>query len=421
MKHFYILIFLGFTGVLSAQTLQHWSFEGGADGWTGNVPANFSHNDTDGSIQLFHTGQYVKILSPDNLNMSTNDIKFISVKAKRDNLTNNKLQLVTEITNSSGSSYTVYQSPMETFSDSDDFETLVFRTNDYAGQTDNNGNNKWDDSTLDRILFFEKPNSSTGGTTENPTYDEGTLFIQDVKIIGEIYSEFEGHFLNVWKNKSNVPSILVNHNGISLETAVNKNAKIFIDSYVKIPKTHRHLYISLVNSTSDNQIRVINNSNSAFGEVASMTTGSTDVQTLYFLIDENYDTSDGMGGTIARSFFNGQYYDPVAITFRNTNNSNKSSGGDYLIKSIVFSQNVLSKEEIRKISGFKIYPNPAGNYFIAENAVINDKLEIFNVVGKLIKTQNIHSVNEKIDIEELNRGIYFVRVNDGRAVRLIKK
>ena len=68
-----------------------------------------------------------------------------------------------------------------------------------------------------------------------------------------------------------------------------------------------------------------------------------------------------------------------------------------------------------------IYPNPAENYFIAENAVINDNLEIFNVGGKLIKTQTIHSVNEKIDIEELNRGIYFVRVNDSRAVRLIKK
>lgn len=68
-----------------------------------------------------------------------------------------------------------------------------------------------------------------------------------------------------------------------------------------------------------------------------------------------------------------------------------------------------------------IYPNPAQNYFIAENAVINDNLEIFNVGGKLIKTQTIYSVNEKIDIKELNRGIYFVRVNDSRAVRLIKK
>ena len=68
-----------------------------------------------------------------------------------------------------------------------------------------------------------------------------------------------------------------------------------------------------------------------------------------------------------------------------------------------------------------IYPNPAVSHFVVENAVINDNLEIFNVGGKLIKTQTIHSVNEKIDIEELNRGIYFVRVNDSRAVRLIKK
>lgn len=68
-----------------------------------------------------------------------------------------------------------------------------------------------------------------------------------------------------------------------------------------------------------------------------------------------------------------------------------------------------------------IYPNPAVSYFVVENAVINDNLEIFNLGGKLIKKQTIHSFNEKIDIEELNRGIYFVRVNDSRAVRLIKK
>ncbi|MGB0186443.1 MAG: T9SS type A sorting domain-containing protein, partial [Flavobacteriaceae bacterium] len=60
-------------------------------------------------------------------------------------------------------------------------------------------------------------------------------------------------------------------------------------------------------------------------------------------------------------------------------------------------------------------------YFVVENAVINDNLKIFNVGGKLIKTQTIHSVNEKIDIEEFNRGIYFVKIDDREAVRLIKK
>ena len=72
-------------------------------------------------------------------------------------------------------------------------------------------------------------------------------------------------------------------------------------------------------------------------------------------------------------------------------------------------------------SNFHIYPNPAQSYFIVENAIIDDKLEIYNVGGKLIKTQTIHSVNEKINIEELKRGIYFVKIDDKEAIRLIKK
>lgn len=72
-------------------------------------------------------------------------------------------------------------------------------------------------------------------------------------------------------------------------------------------------------------------------------------------------------------------------------------------------------------SNFHIYPNPAQSYFIVENAIIDDKLEIYNVGGKLIKTQTIHSVNEKINIEELKRGIYFVKIDDREAIRLIKK
>ena len=105
--------------------------------------------------------------------------------------------------------------------------------------------------------------------------------------------------------------------------------------------------------------------------------------------------------------------------------SYKASAGEYFnlsqikLSSGSYVNTASSKIDLK--SNLHIYPNPAGSYFIAENAVINDNLKIFNVGGKLMKTQTMKSSNEKINIEELNKGIYFVKIDDREAVRLIKK
>ena len=68
-----------------------------------------------------------------------------------------------------------------------------------------------------------------------------------------------------------------------------------------------------------------------------------------------------------------------------------------------------------------LYPNPADTYFIVDNAAANDRLEIYNVAGKLVKSLVIQSNNERISIEDLTSGIYFAKINARKALRLIKK
>lgn len=72
-------------------------------------------------------------------------------------------------------------------------------------------------------------------------------------------------------------------------------------------------------------------------------------------------------------------------------------------------------------SNIRLYPNPADTYFIVDNAAANDKLEIYNVAGKLVKSLVIQSNNEKISIENLTSGVYFAKINERKALRLIKK
>lgn len=66
---------------------------------------------------------------------------------------------------------------------------------------------------------------------------------------------------------------------------------------------------------------------------------------------------------------------------------------------------------------FKIYPNPAKDYFTIENKsdeFRNTTLEIFNLVGEKIFTKNLNNKKENIDCNNFPEGTYFVKItNEG--------
>ena len=80
--------------------------------------------------------------------------------------------------------------------------------------------------------------------------------------------------------------------------------------------------------------------------------------------------------------------------------------------------------KINVFESFKMFPNPTnGNYVyfsVTEDATIN----IYNVLGKLIKTSEVTKSKNNIDISELSRGIYLLKINSGKQFiikKLIKK
>lgn len=73
---------------------------------------------------------------------------------------------------------------------------------------------------------------------------------------------------------------------------------------------------------------------------------------------------------------------------------------------------------------FNLYPNPAKNklFLTSKNTTGNLTIEIFNIAGKLLSTQNV--VIEKqtgIDVSQLASGIYFLRIEYGKRKTAIKK
>ncbi|WP_282072513.1 T9SS type A sorting domain-containing protein [Polaribacter atrinae] len=69
---------------------------------------------------------------------------------------------------------------------------------------------------------------------------------------------------------------------------------------------------------------------------------------------------------------------------------------------------------------FELYPNPARD-FIKVSAVENfDKVEIYNLLGKLIYEETVSNNNKEINVSNLSDGIYFIKASKGKSVGTYK-
>ena len=72
-------------------------------------------------------------------------------------------------------------------------------------------------------------------------------------------------------------------------------------------------------------------------------------------------------------------------------------------------------------SSLVIYPNPADNFVVLQNAKVGDKLDLFDVVGKKVRSFNVESESQQLDISDLKTGVYFARSNQLEAIKIIKR
>ncbi len=96
--------------------------------------------------------------------------------------------------------------------------------------------------------------------------------------------------------------------------------------------------------------------------------------------------------------------------------------GEAVTEQIVI-EPVSGIQEAANMLSFEVYPNPAGN-FVHIN--INDtksndlKVQVYDILGKLVKTQPITERTTQLDIQNLKSGVYILKVGNS-SKRLIKK
>ncbi|MBC3844800.1 T9SS type A sorting domain-containing protein [Winogradskyella echinorum] len=69
----------------------------------------------------------------------------------------------------------------------------------------------------------------------------------------------------------------------------------------------------------------------------------------------------------------------------------------------------LSTESL-EINDFKIYPNPAKDYITIESNVQISSVQVHDILGKKVISQN-EITNNRLDVSSLNNGVYFIKVN----------
>lgn len=84
----------------------------------------------------------------------------------------------------------------------------------------------------------------------------------------------------------------------------------------------------------------------------------------------------------------------------------------------------LGIDEINKINGLTIYPNPAKNQLTVQSKAEMQSIRLFNLTGKLIiELKHTNATQRQLDINQLSSGVYFmeIRTANHREVRKIIK
>jgi hypothetical protein len=66
----------------------------------------------------------------------------------------------------------------------------------------------------------------------------------------------------------------------------------------------------------------------------------------------------------------------------------------------------------------EVYPNPAKSYFTVRLPQTADRSEIkmFDVTGKIVKSEELKGKNNRIPLDGIKNGVYFVKINNNNQV-----
>lgn len=132
-------------------------------------------------------------------------------------------------------------------------------------------------------------------------------------------------------------------------------------------------------------------------------------------------TDADIGTSIATSgsavYATGYFYSTTA-NFGTT--SLTSHGGNDVFVTKIIDNTTMNVYDYSEVTSFNIYPNPANSILNIE-AKETTNIKIANMVGATVATQKLNAGSNSIDVSTLTKGIYFIQLSNGGAVKFIKE
>jgi len=83
---------------------------------------------------------------------------------------------------------------------------------------------------------------------------------------------------------------------------------------------------------------------------------------------------------------------------------------DFMIRAFI--DNVTGEKEVLSNERINVYPNPATNVVTISSQKEISKIDVLNQIGQKVATfENVNSRSYKMDVSQLEKGIYFMRLN----------
>jgi hypothetical protein len=111
------------------------------------------------------------------------------------------------------------------------------------------------------------------------------------------------------------------------------------------------------------------------------------------------------------------YGDPIPT---NASGFLRYTGRDFLYFLEIDCGNTLSIEDFDLNSNILLFPNPSTDYIQINGLTSSENYKIYNALGKEIQKGFVVE-NEKINVENLSNGLYFLKLENGNTIKFIKE
>ncbi|GEM_PF-3320779 len=138
-------------------------------------------------------------------------------------------------------------------------------------------------------------------------------------------------------------------------------------------------------------------------------------------LDISYTSSDEKVATVSGKTVTIVGAGITNITASQPGNNNYNSAEDVNQALTVFSiSDISSAEDV----GIKIYPNPVADILNIDSEKYISRIEILNLESRVLRSINVNGYNKSVDISNLNRGVYFIKIrseNNYYIIRVVKR